>query len=164
MRAAIENTYRNKQTYNAAATNDNINLRKQIQCPFRLLNILFSDEFAERFQCLGNVATREMLDTGKAKHDEHFWSQVRIAFVSNNDSYDNLLFKTDKHFFDRDDIDCSKIVPHGWKKLRDIWKFINGEYKLALVRFTASGTHLDNFFSFCNGRLDVYYLRLHLEI
>ena len=39
--------------------------RKQIQCPFRLLNILFSDEFAADFADLGNIATRQLLDSGK---------------------------------------------------------------------------------------------------
>jgi len=31
--------------------------RKEPQCPFRLLNILFSDQFAEGFSQLGNVAS-----------------------------------------------------------------------------------------------------------
>ena len=31
--------------------------RKQVQCPFWLVNVLFSDEFAEDFSTLGNVAS-----------------------------------------------------------------------------------------------------------
>jgi hypothetical protein len=42
--------------------------RKEVQCAFRLINILFSDEFAT----IGNVANREILDSGKAGNEMHF--------------------------------------------------------------------------------------------
>ena len=54
-------------------------------------------------------------------------------------------------------------MPHDWKKLRSIWKQINSHYKESLGRFTQSGTHSSNFFDFCEGRLETYYLRRHLE-
>jgi len=44
-----------------------------------------------------------------------------------------------------------------------MWRNLNGEYKAALGRYTMSGNHSSNFFDFCNGRRDVYYLRKHLE-
>jgi hypothetical protein len=37
------------------------------------------------------------------------------------------------------------------------------KYKAALTRFTVSGTHDNNFFGFCNGKLEIYYLRHHLN-
>jgi hypothetical protein len=54
------------------------------------------------------------------------------------------------------------------KRLRSICsrlnlKGVNAEYKAALTRYTVSGTHESDFYSFCNGKLDVYYLRRHLE-
>ena len=67
-------------------------------------------------------------------------------------------------FSSLDDIDPSKIVPHEWKKLRAIWKGLNSEYKAAVARFLLSGTHTSDFYSFCNGKQDVYYLRKHLEL
>ena len=45
---------------------------KDTQCPFRLLNVLFSDEFVERFSCLGDASTRTELDQGIGK-DQVFW-------------------------------------------------------------------------------------------
>ena len=44
-----------------------------------------------------------------------------------------------------------------------IWKNLNVEYKAALTRYTMSGTHWSNFYEFCHGRHDIYYLRKHLE-
>ena len=45
-----------------------------------------------------------------------------------------------------------------------IWKALNVDYKAALTRFTVSGTHDNNFYNFCGGKLDVYYLRKQLEL
>ncbi len=41
---------------------------------------------------------------------------------------------------------------------------VNVEYKAALTHFTQSGTHDSNFYNFCNGKPDVYYLRKYLEL
>ncbi len=40
---------------------------------------------------------------------------------------------------------------------------MNSNYKSALSRYTVSGTHTGDLFSFCNGDLEVYYLKLHLQ-
>lgn len=91
---------------------------------------------------------------------------VREDFVADDDEYGRLLFADDDDVLDVQVgiIDPSKIVPHDWKKLRKIWKQLNPDYKGALTRFTLSGTHDSSFFSFCIGKLDVYYLRKNLEI
>ena len=60
-------------------------------------------------------------------------------------------------------INFTKIVPHDWKKLRSIWKQVNSHYKECLSCFTTSGTHSSNFFDFCEGHLETYYLRWHLD-
>jgi len=44
-----------------------------------------------------------------------------------------------------------------------LWKQVNSHYKECLGRFTTSGTHSSNFFDFCEGRLETYYLRRHLD-
>ena len=61
-------------------------------------------------------------------------------------------------------VNTSLIVPHSWKKLRSIWKALNSDYKAALARFTQSGTHDSDFFNFCAGKADVYYVRKYLEL
>ena len=70
--------------------------RKQIQCPFRLLNILFLDEFAADFADLGNIATRQLLDSGKAGNQQHFWERVASAFVDDNPTFGQSHFLHDE--------------------------------------------------------------------
>jgi len=74
-----------------------------------------------------------------------------------------LHFEDDEVLQELHYIDFAKIVPHDWKKLHSMWKQINSDYKAALSRFTTSGTHSSNFFDFCEGRPETYYLRRHLE-
>ncbi|KAE9012466.1 hypothetical protein PF010_g20218 [Phytophthora fragariae] len=67
------------------------------------------------------------------------------------------------HFaLDEMDIDPSVVVPHGWKKLANIYADTAKGYKDALALFTASGNHQPEFYHFCGGQLDVLYLHLHL--
>ena len=135
---------------------------------FRLMNILFSDVFAADFATIGNIATREEMDSGKAANEMYFWEQVRDAFVTPGDisAYNELQFvgeDGDDIFNSQHHINPGNIVVHDWKKLRAMWKAINAEYKAALSRFTVSGTHDSDFFGFCKGNLETYYLRLHLQ-
>mmetsp|Transcript_8653 Transcript_8653/g.17731 ORF Transcript_8653/g.17731 Transcript_8653/m.17731 type:complete len:192 (-) Transcript_8653:44-619(-) len=44
-----------------------------------------------------------------------------------------------------------------------MWKGTNKEYKAALTKFTVSGTHENEFWNFCNGKIEVYYLRRLLQ-
>jgi hypothetical protein len=139
--------------------------RKEVQCTFRLLNILFSDAFAEDFATLGNVATRQLLDAGAAANDEHFWTRVQTAFVESDDlSYGQFCFQDDHILAVQNHIDPAKIVQHDWKKLRALWKLLNADYKAALTKYTVSGTHEQNFYEFCQAKLDVYYLHKKLEV
>jgi hypothetical protein len=135
--------------------------RKQVQCSFRLLNILFSDEFATPFASLGDAATRQALDIGTAANDEAFWVEVQQAFVTHHENYDVLLFN-DAILADND-INPGDLFHHNWKKLRSIWKVVKAKYKATLTRYTISGTHESDFYDLCNGKLDVNYLRKHLE-
>ena len=139
--------------------------RKEPQCVYRLLNILFSDQFATEFEALGNTSTREQLDTGTAASDKHFWIHIRDAFVDSTDKnhvseYGDLRFKDDAAFAkDTEYINPRVIVRHDWSKLRDIWKKVNAEYKIIISKFTQSGTHENEFWKYCKGNLAAYYLR-----
>ena len=81
-----------------------------------------------------------------------------------DDEYGRMRFREEDEFAGQSDINPSKIVPHEWKKLQTIWKSINADYQAAYTRFTISGTNENNFFPFCNGKLDVYYLRRNLSL
>ena len=136
--------------------------RKEPQCPYRLLNVLFSDMFSEGLAQLGNAAARFELDSGKASNNQLFWEGVQEAFTSPSELIDNLHFDDDV-LSKLHHINLKRIIHHDWKKLRVMWRNLNSEYKAALGRYTMSGNHSSNFFDFCNGRRDVYYLRKHLE-
>ena len=157
---AILTGLKNRAAYDAIALTMP---RKTIHCGFRLLNIVFSDQFVERFARLGNVASRAELDTGKAANDELFWCDVQACFVDTEANDVGQLQFDDELFTDRS-IDPSIVTEHDWKKLRSIWKKLNSGYKLALSKYTTSGQHEDEFYSFCNGQLDVFYLRKHLQL
>lgn len=166
----LKDTYMNREKYEtlrkelSGEVTGGEQPRKQPQCSFRLMNIIFCDEFAPKFASLGNVAERNVLDTGTAANDEYFWVEIQQAFIEPNESYGSLLFQDDDVLGSLDDIDPSIIVAHDWKKLRKIWKGVNADYKAAVNRYSLSGTHEADFYSFCNGKQEVYYLRKHLEL
>ena len=123
--------------------------------------MLFSDGFHMRFQETGRQYTRAELDSGKIGKSDTFWTDVADAFQQKGDSaYDNLLFLDDAF----EGIDCSHIVPHDASKLRDIWKDVNARYRTAASNFEISGTHNSQFINFCSNKMDVYYLRLCVEM
>jgi hypothetical protein len=131
---------------------------KEIQCPFRLLNILFSDEFAESFADLGHPLTRQELDAPVSR-DTLFWQAVQARFVDGSVAdVGRLQFSHPQ--LDNQNIDPSKIVPHDWRALRGIYEKTRVAFKAARGRIT-SGRHEDNFFNYCAGRLDALYLYLH---
>ena len=53
-------------------TPDPVPTRKEPQCPYRLLNIIFLGAFFEGFAQLGNVAARTELDVVKAANNQYF--------------------------------------------------------------------------------------------
>ena len=139
--------------------------RKEVQCVYRLMNLLFSDGFANDLANIGKTSSRALLDSGMAGNDQHFWVKVQKAFVDpTNIEFGIFDFEADEVFAGLDHIDPSRIVKHDWKKLRDIWKGLNADYRAAHGRFNLSGTHDSNFFAFCFGKLDIYYLRKRLEL
>ena len=100
-------------------------------------------------------------DTGKASNNQLFWEGIQESFTSNLELFDNLHFE-EKVLSTLHHLNLKKIVHHDWNKLCAMWKNLNVEYKAVLTKYTMSGTHLSNFFEFCHGRHDVYYLRKHL--
>jgi hypothetical protein len=68
--------------------------RKEVQCTFSLINILFSNEFVGEFAALGNVVAsrEECLDSGKGGNNQLFWECVQDAFAEPDNSDHNHLF------------------------------------------------------------------------
>ncbi len=71
-----------------------------------------------------------------------------MEFVEQEDMYEMLHFMDDDVMEDHWHIDPSKYVLVDWKKLGAMWKSINADYKATLNKFTQSGTHDNNVYSF----------------
>ncbi|KAE9011904.1 hypothetical protein PR003_g15306 [Phytophthora rubi] len=118
---------------------------KQIQCPFRLINIIFSSHFASRFVSLCDQRSRADLDAAVSAEDT-FWEDVLAAFLDSAcvEEYDNLVAA--HHAFDPDSINPSHTVRHSKKQLRQMWGSSHGAYRHAHIRFTTSGTNGEDFY------------------
>ena len=129
--------------------------RKEPGCSFRLLNVLFHDDFRDRLVRLGQSRSREELD-GHVSVDEKFWEDVRTAFIEDDEDTGQLQFENE--LYNEYMIDPSVIVLHDWKKLKSIYMSLRSKYKVARANFQQSGTHDNEFWNFCSGQLDVLYL------
>ena len=80
--------------------------RKEPQCPYRLLNVQFSDVGLSQ---LGNAAAQFELDSGKASNNQLFWEGVQEAFTSPYELIDNLHFDNEV-FNDLHHINFKRII------------------------------------------------------
>ncbi|GMF52815.1 unnamed protein product [Phytophthora fragariaefolia] len=129
-------------------------------CIFRLVNVLFSDLFAARFAETGNTPTRQQLDVRYVNAPSSFWRDVGSEFNTNRADY-NQVMSTHARF---ENIDPSVIVIHDMVMLYAMWRKLNRNYLTAMARFTKSGEHGDDFYDYCSGSLEVFYLRECLEV
>lgn len=144
----------NNSAYSTLATTFPLS-RKQAQCPFRLLNILFSKNFAARFGNLGQKFTHIELDTGQT-NDSKFWDDVHPAFIDPETEHVDLI-QCHHSEIDKTQIDPGIIVKHSKKKLVGIYKDCNIEFRNSMARYTVSGNHKDDFYLYCRGKLDALY-------
>ena len=135
-------TFVNKDLYDAETQSNNQSSRRQKQCTFQLINILFSDEFADNFGCAGDTPSRAQLDSGDARNSRGFWIRVQAAFIEPHPVYDKLQFTDDVHLANSAINPADNIQPHDWKKLRAMWMDVNSNYKQSLHDFTLSQVHM----------------------
>ncbi|ETI44644.1 hypothetical protein F443_10666 [Phytophthora nicotianae P1569] len=116
-------------------------------CMFRLLNVLFSESFfnaqpervgPRRVHILGDVATA--------------FSEADVLYETKVSS-DAIL----------DDIDPSQTVVHSGAKLHRMWREVSSNFARAEAGSKKSGEHGEDFWSFCAGRADVFYLHKWCE-
>lgn len=104
--------------------------KKEIHCAFRLMNILFSDPFAERLSTIGDKATRDELDT-RMLNEEVFWKDVNATFL--DDSVEDISWVMFEHdALDSMFIDPSRIIQHDWKKLKSIFQSVTSYHLKAI--------------------------------
>lgn len=136
--------------------------RKTIHTVFRLLNILFSDEFAENFHQLGDRPSRSELDrNSNTSLSETFWKSVVPAFTTIGSNYNDVLFYDE--IILAENVNPALTQQLDWKALRQIWQDTHSNYRKSFSQYTRSGNGDNNFINFCHGRIDVYYLYKHLQ-
>ena len=126
--------------------------RKTQHCPFRLLNVLFSDRFVERFANLGNAASRNDLDNRNGPLI-NFWDELAEDFALDKDEYGSLKFGDCMY----SGVNPSLMVPHSGLKLKNMWADIHGKYKTANSNCRQSGNHSE-MRKYCDDNGPVYYL------
>ncbi|KAE9023705.1 hypothetical protein PR001_g12850 [Phytophthora rubi] len=140
-----------------------ISQQQHIQCRFRLINIIFSDQFAGRFDLLGSARTRQDLDAAVSA-EKTFWEDVAKAFA---DAYvlvyGQLSFQEVHLALDNCDINPSVIVPLNAASLMAMWKKLKSDYAIPTDKFNRSGHHNPDLFDYCDGRRDLLYLSLYLN-
>ena len=92
---------------------------KTRHCPFRLLNVIFSDKISDNFGRLGDVSTAGQLAESDTKN-EVFWTRVNEAFLDPGNSCGVLHFTNNEVLQGDVDVDPSKIQQHDWEKLSKI--------------------------------------------
>jgi hypothetical protein len=115
------------------------------------MNVLFSDAFAGDFATIGDVATRESLDSGKAGNEQAFWEKVEVAFGTvcepPNVDFDQLHFTIDDDAFAN--FRTHQSFYHCTPYLEEAKGYMEScqlGLQSCLSRFTVSGTHSSDFF------------------
>ena len=135
--------------------------RKEPQCSFRLLNVLFSDAFSVCLMGLAATRTRQQLH-GLVSANAEFWEDVHLAFTDNtNTDIGQLQFE--HHVFTKYGIDPSIIVVHSAQKLKGIYTNLKSRLKHAYANYAKSGMHNSDFWNFCDGQIDVLYLHMFVR-
>ncbi|GMF37895.1 unnamed protein product [Phytophthora fragariaefolia] len=133
---------------------------KTKHCMFRLINVLFSDKFAQRFAENNGPVSRTDLDRGAVNRNPQFWTYVASSFAEDRLEYGWLVASHPKFGGIRPSI----VTVHNGVKLRGMWGEITSEYQRCLNNFNSeSGTHAPDFYSFCYDRIDMLYLHFWLE-
>ncbi|KAE9353012.1 hypothetical protein PR003_g4087 [Phytophthora rubi] len=144
-------------------TAHNISGRKQIQCPFRLVDIIFSDASAGRYDALGGSRSREDLDSAVSAENV-FWVGVAIAFADVAIiEFGQLCYQDIHPALDRCGISPVVIVLHDAASLLAMWTKLKSDYAAPAAKFKLSGHHSQVFFGYCGGRLDLLYLKFSLD-
>ena len=108
-----------------------------------------------------------MLGSG---HFKHFLTQHRNLYAFSQQGWESLNSLIKQFYFRRTqqggfggstDSEPSKIIPHCGRLQT---KTMNTNYKAALHKYTQSGTHDHNFYAFCNGKIETYYLCKWLDM
>ncbi|KAH9111946.1 hypothetical protein AeMF1_013629 [Aphanomyces euteiches] len=153
--AAVTALVHNQRVGHRKMSKANPDDRRKAGSMLRLVNVLFSDELFEEFMSTGDRLTRKQLDEGGHK----FWTRAADEFNAAKPEYDLLLSNDDRVSA----LDPSDGGILSATKLCMLWKELSSLFANAVAKSKVSGQYSSSFWSFCDKRVDDYYLHLATE-
>ena len=138
--------------------------QKTVNCGLRLLNILFCNDIFGDYCMLGDSPSRNIQDRGLAANDRGFWEKVREEYTEDYPEHAEMKFPENDHLRSRTNLNPGVIRMHSWKKLSDIYWKSRSDYNIAVDKAQRSGEHGQDFFDFCEGKLETLYFYLWLQV
>ncbi|GMF41448.1 unnamed protein product [Phytophthora fragariaefolia] len=117
-------------------------LRKIKHCCIRLLNSIFSDNFASRIASSDDTATRAEIDAGEVNYRTRLWKEITDPFHNNKTDFNGLFIVDNSRFHG---IDASYTVRHDAARLYEMWKRVISKYGKANAKFYVSGQNSEDF-------------------
>mmetsp|Transcript_21032 Transcript_21032/g.31384 ORF Transcript_21032/g.31384 Transcript_21032/m.31384 type:complete len:519 (-) Transcript_21032:52-1608(-) len=140
---------------------------------FLFMNIILSDVYIERLKDIGLSSRRDQLDIAKQLREKTlFWHNISSAMTTavNNpdeDICDFLVLAHDPNEHVTDEMyDLAASNPNfkdPRNDLQNLYKSLRKKWTEARERYTQSGSHDHNFYSFCKGDRTIYYFDLLLN-
>ncbi|KAE8981565.1 hypothetical protein PR003_g15632 [Phytophthora rubi] len=96
------------------------NHRATRHCRFRLLNVIFSDEFVVHMGEADQIPDRRALDVGAVNENCAYWTDITKAYNDDTEHYNGFSLEEGNSRFDG--IDPAMASPHPSSKLRLMWK------------------------------------------
>ena len=121
----IQLAYNNRDFYDAQSNKQSTSTMKQNQCPYRLLYMIFSDEFADEFLGIGGSPSRAKLDCEDAQNICGFWIRLQASFIQPCPIYDQMQFADDPLLLIEGINPGFDIQKHDWKNQWAMWMEIN---------------------------------------
>jgi hypothetical protein len=132
---------------------------------FRLLNVLFSEDYISEVVIMNHTKHKDELDKRKSGRNERLWSSISEAYndTENDDEFGEFAFIDDEQIGEFVSMfDLSKYMQLDWVKATHWFKEMVSDYDAAMILFTKSGNHSPDFYGYCKSKPATYYYRLDI--
>ncbi|KAG2781824.1 hypothetical protein JG687_00015999 [Phytophthora cactorum] len=134
--------------------------RRTKNCNLRLVNVIFGEVLATFVDAMNAEHAQTALTSDQPAENNPFWEKVRAEFIRPLVEYSRVVFQD--HRFEG--FQLGTPVHHSSEKLWKMWRELCAAYASAAARFEKSGDLESDFSSFCQNRVDVYYLACWLNV
>ncbi|KAK1948374.1 hypothetical protein P3T76_000664 [Phytophthora citrophthora] len=125
-------------------------------CSFRLLNVIFSDEFVDRLGEAGKTLSRH-----EGNENARYWVDITEAYNNDKQRYNGFALGEAKPQYIL--IDPALALPHSRSKLKWLWEKVIQRYENALTKAKKAESS-DAFWKYCDGHVDALYMDDWLQV